>query len=249
MVTASIMKTTPATVPILETGRGWLVVDKPFGLSVHNDPARDLCSIVSDFIQNDSFLHKRLQYESEFGVHAPHRLDKHTSGVMIVACRRDVFRYLSGQFENHLIRKRYAALLHGRLTAAESDGQWHEWDRPLSREAGGRRKPQGSGRLIECTTRYRLIRNDSRTCLVECEPLTGRKHQIRRHACLTGHSVIGDKRYGSQKALKFAGQVLGVDRLALHAMAINFKPMGHDEMIRVNSTGLPDCFRRHPAVA
>ena len=75
--------------------------------------------------------------------------------------------------------------------------------------------------------------------MIECEPLTGRKHQIRRHAKLVGHPVVGDPRYGATRALKFLKATHNFNRLALHSSSISMMPPDRTEMITVRSLQFP----------
>jgi 23S rRNA-/tRNA-specific pseudouridylate synthase len=74
--------------------------------------------------------------------------------------------------------------------------------------------------------------------LAACRPLTGRKHQIRRHAALAGHPVVGDRRYGTTRALRFVRN-RGFTRLALHAHGLRFVPPGGDAPVLVQTADLP----------
>ena len=82
-------------IPVLAFGRGWLVVDKPAGLTVHNAAGRDLCSLVFARIQKEATLREQVDMDPDFGVHPVHRLDKETSGVMLLAVNREYFRFFS----------------------------------------------------------------------------------------------------------------------------------------------------------
>jgi hypothetical protein len=79
--------------------------------------------------------------------------------------------------------------------------------------------------------------------LIECEPLTGRKHQIRRHAKLAGNPVAGDRRYGSVRSLSYLRRHLDFNRLGLHAHALTLTLPGDDYPTRFQSGGLPDPMR------
>ena len=212
------------SIPVLAKAKGWLVVDKPCGLSIHNKPGADLCSILKSYIESAPLICKQTYYDPGFGIHAVNRLDKETSGVMLLACRSDIFRYYSKQFEKQTIQKHYVALLHGNLQVPEVDNIWGVWDKALSKEAGGRHSPAGKGKLVKCLTRYRVMRHTPHYTLIECELLTGRKHQIRRHAKLAGHSVVGDQRYSTLRSLKYLKEKCGFDRLGLHSMSITIQP-------------------------
>jgi RluA family pseudouridine synthase len=204
-------------IPVLSWGKGWLVVDKPAGISVHNDPGADLLTICYDFVLQSPWLREAMAIETAYGLHPVHRLDRDTSGLELLAGRVDTFRFFSRQFETRQVVKRYLAILHGCLPEAESLAPWQLWDWPLSADAGGRQHPSGKGPTVSCLTRYRVLEQTDHYSLVECDLQTGRKHQIRRHAKLAGHPVVGDKRYGSARSLAFLKNRCGFDRLGLHA--------------------------------
>lgn len=229
-------------IPLLAMGRGWLAADKPAGMSVHNDAGKDLCSLTSAFFQKDAALRKQIGMDPNFGVHPIHRLDKETSGVMLLAVNRDAFRYLSTQFESRQVKKRYVALLHGRLEAPEVAGPWGMWKWPLAKTAGGRQNPEGSGEMQESRTRYKVLGHSAHYTMVEVEPLTGRIHQIRRHAKLAGHPVVGDGRYGSKRAIDYLVRNHDFNRLALHARAITF-PLSDGEPRTVETPAIPQPMR------
>ena len=226
---------------VLASGSGWLAVEKPEGVSVHNDPENDLCSRLQTAVEADAILRAALDYDPVFGVNPVHRLDRETSGVMVLACSAGVFRYIARLFEAHQVEKIYQALLHGRLET-EAPGQGL-WDRPLSREAGGRRDPAGTGKKMPCRTRFEILDYSAHYTLVRCRLETGRKHQIRRHAKLAGHPVVGDARYGSARAIAHL-QSNGFNRLALHCMEIGFIPSGDSEFLVIRSPELPESIRR-----
>ena len=207
-------------IPVPGVGKGWLVVDKPAGMTVHNETGRDLCSRISARIQIESNLQEQIRMDPGFGVHPVHRLDKETSGVILMAVNRKIFQFFSEQFASRQVNKRYIAILHGRLEKPEENAGWGTWRWPLSEAAGGRHHPEGAGNLKNCETRYRILDHSTHYTLVEIGLMTGRTHQIRRHAKLAGHPVVGDSRYGSTRAINYLIQNQGFDRLALHSRAL-----------------------------
>ena len=229
------------SIPVIAIGSGWLAVEKPAGLSVHNDPENDLCSRIQAAFEADAVLQAALNYDPAFGVHPVHRLDRETSGVMVLACSAGVFRYLARLFEAHQVEKIYRALLHGRLEAEAPEQSL--WDWPLSREAGGRRHPAGTGRKMPCRTRFEILDYSAHYTLVQLRLETGRKHQIRRHAKLAGHPVVGDDRYGSARAIAHL-KSKGFNRLALHCMEIGFVPSSDSEFMVIRSPELPESIHR-----
>ena len=97
-------------IPVLASAKGWLAVNKPAGLTVHNDTGSDLCSIAHDYILKKQKIFKHICMDAGFGIHPVHRLDKETSGVLLLAADRETFRYFSKQFESGLIKKQYIAI-------------------------------------------------------------------------------------------------------------------------------------------
>lgn len=225
---------------VLAFGKGWLAVDKPAGMSVHNDPGEDLCSSALACIQSKSELHDQIKMDPTFGVHPVHRLDRETSGIVILATDREVFRYFSSQFESREVKKQYVALLHGLLENNEGKDAWDKWLWPLSKTAGGRKTPQGAGKKQLSETHFRVMDHSIHYTMVNIKLITGRKHQIRRHAKLCGHPVVGDNRYGSPRAVKFLHQNFGFDRLALHARAITIKLPGSNKPETIQTPSIPE---------
>lgn len=228
------------SIPVLAAGKGWLVVDKPPGLSIHNEPGKDLRSLLQACIKENLSLAAELDCDSSFGLHAVHRLDKEAGGVILLACRTEVFRHYAGQFETGSVSKRYVALVHGTLVCPACEDTWIVWEWPLSRHDGGRLDPAGHKDLVPCRTRLRVLRHSRHYALIECEPLTGRKHQIRRHAKIAGHPVVGDQRYGSNRALRHLRDKCSFTRLALHSMSLTICPPDKDNPETIKSLGIPE---------
>jgi RluA family pseudouridine synthase len=133
-----------------------------------------------------------------------HRLDRETSGLVIFARTADAHRDLSRQFEERQVRKRYLALVAGHV-----GGRSGELTQALREFGSGRVAvdPQGRDALTRWQLRERLPEAD----LLELQPMTGRRHQIRVHCYAMGHPVLGDTRYGDPRP------VGGATRLMLHA--------------------------------
>jgi RluA family pseudouridine synthase len=211
-----------ADIPIVAMGNGWILVEKPAGLSMHNEPGRDLCTLAAGALAAWLGSREKPGWDLADGLHPVHRLDRETSGLVLLAGNRETLRRLGRQFEEHRVTKRYWAVVHGHVPSPA--GVWGLWDRPLSAGAGGRRRPEGAGLRIESKTAYRVLRRTEHYSLIECEPLTGRQHQIRRHARLYGHPVVGDRRYATTRALAYLERRCGFGRLALHASMLGFLP-------------------------
>jgi len=238
-------------IPVLTMGRGWLVVDKPAGLTVHNAAGKDLCSLVFARIRKETALEGQTGLDPDFGVNPVHRLDKETSGVILLAVNRESFRFFSNQFESRHVKKRYVAILHGRLEKQKENDPWGIWGWPLSEAAGGRHHPEGAGNLKDCRTLYRVLDHSAHYTMVEIELLTGRTHQIRRHAKLAGHPVVGDARYGSTRAINYLRRNFAFDRLALHARALTLQLPDGKAQETIETPAIPsqmrDLFQNDPA--
>jgi 23S rRNA pseudouridine1911/1915/1917 synthase len=162
-----------------------------------------------------------------------HRLDKLTSGIMVVAKTDAAHAALSEQFRARRVEKKYLAMVHGRL--ARRSG---EIALPLARDRVHRtrmttRRQQGR----EALTRYRVLREFEKYSLLEVEIKTGRTHQIRAHLSAIGHPVVGDRTYGAPNQIWWPGHpkpVTTLDRHFLHAAHLGFehpvdrRPMSFD---------------------
>jgi 23S rRNA-/tRNA-specific pseudouridylate synthase len=207
--------------PILAHGSGWLVTEKPAGTSIHNEPGLDLRSRLYLYLQSDDCI----SIDPGFGLNAVNRLDRETSGLVLMAGRRKVYQSLSRKFVQGEVDKIYLALVHGAVPAGAGE-LWEQWDWPLTKTASGRRDIQGRGKRVGCITRYQVLGHSRHYSLVRCRLITGRKHQIRRHAALAGHPVLGDQRYGSARACRYLARHHHFTRLALHAARLTIQTPG-----------------------
>lgn len=212
-------------------------------MSVHNAPGSDLCSLVENDIAADEQRATICGYDRRYGLHPVHRLDKETSGLILLACRQDVLNHFSEQFKQDQVSKHYLALSHGCVPEPKTT-QWAQWQWPLAQSAGGRRDPQGKSKRTACITQYRVLQKSPHYSLVECRLITGRTHQIRRHAALAKHPIVGDRRYGSTRACRFLETNFSFTRLALHAAVLEIRLPGEDRQQRFESMDLPASIRR-----
>ena len=222
-------------------GEGWLVVDKPAGVSVHNDPGKDLCSRVQALLAEDRRLAEQTGFAAGGAIHAPHRLDRDTSGLVLLCCSAPSLAFYGAAFQSREIRKCYLAILHGRV---DGGGGTAFWEFPLARSGAGRAHPAGKGPKVPCRTAFQVLGHSDHYTLIVCAPLTGRQHQIRRHAKLAGHPVAGDRRYGSARSLRYLREKAGFGRLGLHACGLDLPVAGRPDRRVVLSREVPREFRQ-----
>jgi len=193
---------------------------------VHNEPGKDLISL----------LHGHLDNTIKTSLLQPvHRLDKETSGLLLLATDQEALTRLSELFARGNVKKRYKALVHGNFDLPRQDAG--TWDTPLSKQAGGRTDPRGKGKKVNAQTRYKLLTQSLHYALLEIELLTGRKHQIRRHAKLAGHPVVGDPRYGSPRSISFLKEQKNFQGMGLHSCFLEFQDK--EKTITLELPGLP----------
>jgi 23S rRNA pseudouridine1911/1915/1917 synthase len=195
-----------------------LVVDKPAGLVVH--PA---AGNLDGTLVNALLYHCRGSLSGIGGVARPgivHRIDKDTSGLLVVAKTDVAHEGLAKQFAAHTIERRYLAIVNGIPKAAQGTV-----DAPLARSATNRKKiaiVEGK-RGKRAVTHWRRLGVLADAALVECRLETGRTHQVRVHMASIGHPLLGDPVYG--RSGKTHGKLLsklGFQRQALHAAGLGF---------------------------
>jgi 23S rRNA pseudouridine1911/1915/1917 synthase len=195
-----------------------IVLSKPAGMVVH--PAHGHWS--------GTLVHALLAHSDDLGTLAGderpgivHRLDKDTSGLMMVAKNDDAQRALSSAIQQRLVERRYVTLVHGRIVPdtglVDAPIGRHPKDRQKQwvSDAAGSRQAVTSFRVLE---RFEAGATDDGYTLVECKLQTGRTHQIRVHLAYIQHAVVGDPLYGRQR-LK---DDLGLTRQFLHSCSLRF---------------------------
>jgi len=181
-----------------------LVINKPAGLSVHGDGINKEETLVDWLIKKypeiekvgEGMLDQKGEEIKKPGI--VHRLDKDTSGVMIIAKTQRAFFFLKEQFQNHKANKVYRAILDGALKMER--GEERVINQPIGRSKNDPRRrvasAKAAGPLREAVTTFRLIENIcDQYAYVEAEPKTGRTHQLRVHFKAYGHPLIGDSLY------------------------------------------------------
>ena len=198
-----------------------LVVNKPSGIAVHGGSGLSfgLIEVLRSARPSAKFLE------------LVHRLDRDTSGLVMVAKKRSALRFLQDELRQKRIRKHYHALVAGDWPASID-----RVDVPLLRYEmpnGERRvKVDDSGKAS--LTTFRCLERYSGYSLVEASPITGRTHQIRVHSAWAGHPIAGDDKYMDDASLK-AFRAIGGQRLMLHARALEFSLPGSGEPMRLEA--------------
>ena len=205
-----------------------MVIDKPWGLTVHPAPGHQSHTLVN------GLLALRPKFSGIGGVQRPgivHRLDKDTSGLMLVAKNDAAHHSLTMQLQKRIIHKHYLALVWGKPNPATG-----VVDAAIARDLRNRKRmavvPQGRASV----TNYETVEVFPEVSLVEVRPVTGRTHQIRVHLKSIGHPLVGDTLYSTKKTDL-------VERQFLHAEKLAFKLPSTGEVLEVSSP-LPSDLQR-----
>ena len=196
-----------------------LVINKPAGLAVHGGSSIRLGLIEALRQINPQWPELELA----------HRLDRDTSGCMIISKNTLFLRYIHRKFKEKSIKKQYLALVHGKWPKGLLEVQ-----APLLKHGASSNESMvyinDSGK--PSLTRFRVIRRHQDSTLIEASPVSGRKHQIRAHCKHVGHPVVGDRKY----LLKgFKSPLCNVKTLCLHANKITFMMPGRNKSTEVEA--------------
>lgn len=223
----------------------FLVIDKPAGLTVnHSETTKNEETVQSWIEKNFDFP---LAQDSFLRNGVVHRLDKETSGLLLIAKTKEAFENLQGQFKERKVKKTYLALVHGKVEPNEGVIEASISRSPFDRKKfgvflGGR----------EARTKYKTISNfqfllrqaqdpersrgtisNEKFTLLELFPETGRTHQIRVHLKFIGYSVVGDEKYAGRKTARQDRQ--WCPRQFLHAAGLSFNHPVSGEKIELAS--------------
>lgn len=198
-----------------------IVVDKPAGMVVH--PA---AGNLDGTLVNALLHHCKGRLSGIGGVARPgivHRIDKDTSGLLVVAKNDTAHEGLARQFADHSVHRRYLAVCAGRPKPADGTIEGR-----IGRSDANRKKmavlDKKSSRGKHAVTHYKMLKSLDSSALVECRLETGRTHQVRVHLASIGHALLGDPLYGRTPAnLRPIINQLGFDRQALHAANLGFE--------------------------
>ncbi len=205
-----------------------IVINKPIGLVTHPSHAHTDDSVVHRLLHyNESIAEAIYDPDSSISLMRPgivHRLDKDTSGVLIIAKTKLAMTYLAKQISNHQVTKIYTALLYGWL-----DQQEQTISITINRDKNDRRKMavfnEGEGREAKTIFRInQLLQTDKldKATLIDAELITGRTHQIRISAAHIHHPIIGDPIYTFHEAEQLSAR-LGLKHQFLHAASLTVK--------------------------
>ena len=202
-----------------------IVVNKPAGMVVHPAAGNPDGTLVNALLH-----HCKGQLSGIGGVARPgivHRIDKDTSGLLVVAKSDKAHEGLARQFKDHSIERRYWAVCGGHLRNSEGTISTR-----IGRSDAHRKKmavlDKNSSRGKDAVTHYKLLKKLKSASLIECRLETGRTHQVRVHCASIGHALLGDPLYGRTPAeLRRILKDLGFERQALHAASLGFEhPIG-----------------------
>ncbi len=253
-----------------------LGLDKPSGLMVHSNGRSKERTLVDWIVKNYpeiSEVGEEQILQTGEKIKRPgivHRLDRETSGAILVAKTKEAHQFLKEQFQNRKVEKIYNAVVWGEFVEDKMSGTI---DKAIGRSASDFRKWSAEfgakGELREAVTEYRVLaqggitpnpsprfakaspgeyikrgaeQENSKFSYLEIKPKTGRTHQIRVHMKAVGHPVVCDKLYGRGRVCDGSEECLGFLRLALHALSISLE-LPNGQFIKIESE-LPDEFER-----
>jgi RluA family pseudouridine synthase len=204
---------------ILYEDENVILVNKPEGLASIHDKAgenKDLQTILAERCKQKVFV--------------VHRLDKEVSGVIVYAKNESTHKELNKQFAERRVHKTYLALVHGEVRKEHG-----KINKPI-REFGSGRMGVDEKKGKPSKTVYKVVQRFPSVTLLELNPTTGRRHQLRVHLYYIGHAIVGDIRYGDKSHQE------NFPRLMLHAKSLTVTIKGKEYTF---TAGLPDSFSKY----
>jgi len=205
-----------------------LVVDKPAGLVVHPAAGHWRGTLIAALLHHWQGPLPGLD-PARLGL--VHRLDKDTSGVLLVAKDADALADLGAQFSARSVEKEYIAFVWGRPTNGQG-----VIDAPIGRNPAQRQQMAVVSTGRAALTRYEVVATDGEMSMLRVRPQTGRTHQIRVHLRMLGHPIVGDAVYGRRRT----SEVEEIGRQALHAARLRFRHPGTHQRVEFVAPLPPD---------
>jgi 23S rRNA pseudouridine1911/1915/1917 synthase len=203
---------TPMTFGVVHDDGALLVVDKPAGLVTHPAPGHRGVTLAELLPAGSKIVH---------------RLDKDTSGLLVVARSEEVRDALQGMIRAREVTREYTALVEGHPDTGSGT-----IDAPIGRDRGNRTvMSTRTDRARDAVTHFEVVERLPRTALLRVRLETGRTHQIRAHLAAIGHPVVGDPQYGGRES----GRRIGLERQFLHASKLMFRHPLRREWVRCES--------------
>ncbi len=249
------------SIKLIFENKNFLAINKPAGLLVHATKNSDELTLVDWVLKKYPEIKNvgdpsTSSGQANFRPGIVHRLDRDTSGVILIPKNQTYFEYLKKLFQASLIKKTYLALVFGKVKEKEG-----VINKPISIKMGTVKRTVHAGKMAkEAITEYKVLKyfryNTSKPIgmevlyfsLVELTPQTGRTHQIRVHLASIGHPVVGDKLYGprpksgSRQGSGPKNNPFGLTRQFLHAESVEFN-LKNGERIKIEAD-LPDELKR-----
>jgi 23S rRNA pseudouridine1911/1915/1917 synthase len=212
---------TPEAIPldIVYEDKDLLVVDKPAGLAVHPAPGHPSHTLVNAVL---GYLPGLVEADDSLRPGIVHRLDKDTSGLILVAKNRSAHENLADQFKARTVVKSYLVLVRGKL-----EPEAGVIEAAIGRDPRNRQRMAVVSRGRQARTKYRVVKYLGKYTLLEISPETGRTHQIRVHLAAIGFPVVGDATYGVTSP--------HLSRQFLHASKIGFRLPSTGEYVKFES--------------
>ncbi len=215
--------------PVLYEDDACFVFDKPAGIPVHPGAGipKDAPTVLHGIA--NVFANEKIPFAAAHVL--VHRLDKDTTGCLLVAKTPTAHRTLQMQFEGRSVQKTYLALVYGIPHPAAA-----VIDAPIGRSTIDRTKMTllGASSTREAKTTYRTLATGAHAALVACDLHTGRTHQLRVHLAGIGHPILGDPSYGSSQSDAYSTD-LGIASICLHAWQLTFDSPATKERVTVQS--------------
>jgi 23S rRNA pseudouridine1911/1915/1917 synthase len=226
--TTSLIPNPDLPLQILFENQHFIILDKPAGIAMHPNTYKDAATVANWLVAR--YPNIVIVGENALRPGIVHRLDKDTSGVCVVAKTQETFVALKAMFKEHIVRKTYTAIVHGHIlpTKGTIDTAIAK-SLTLNKQAIIDTDLMVRGRIRDAVTHYRVTQSLQDFDVIEAQPKTGRKHQIRVHLFSIGHPIVGDKLY-STKLTRKADRELpnGPKRHFLHAKRLQFTLFGED---------------------